>query len=89
MDEETAKLQLREAKLLVENQIIKNDGIILIDHVMNPANILKNNDNNKYGKSKYFIPYLLDNGYEIIEHVPPKDIHDISATKIREEMKNG
>ena len=28
-------------------------------------------------------------GYEIIEHVPPKDIHDISATKIREKMKNG
>ena len=22
-------------------------------------------------------------GYDIIEHVPPKDIHDISATKIR------
>jgi cytidyltransferase-like protein len=26
-------------------------------------------------------------GYDIIEHVPPGDIHDISATKIREEMK--
>lgn len=26
-------------------------------------------------------------GYDIIEHVPPKDIHDISATKIREQMK--
>jgi nicotinamide mononucleotide adenylyltransferase len=29
-------------------------------------------------------------GYDIIEHVPPADIHDISATKIREQMhKNG
>ena len=27
-------------------------------------------------------------GYDIIEHVPPKDIHDISATKIREQMKS-
>ena len=25
-------------------------------------------------------------GYEIIEHVPPKDIGEISATKIRKEM---
>lgn len=27
-------------------------------------------------------------GYDVIEHVPPQDIHDISATKIREQMKN-
>jgi nicotinamide mononucleotide adenylyltransferase len=26
-------------------------------------------------------------GYDIVEHVPPQDIHDISATKIREQMK--
>lgn len=26
-------------------------------------------------------------GYDVIEHVPPSDIHDISATKIREQMK--
>lgn len=26
-------------------------------------------------------------GYEIIEHVPPQKIHDISATKIREKMR--
>ena len=26
-------------------------------------------------------------GYDIIEHEPPQDIHDISATKIREQMK--
>ncbi|NBW33782.1 MAG: cytidyltransferase [Cytophagia bacterium] len=26
-------------------------------------------------------------GYDVIEHVPPADIHDISATKIREQMK--
>ena len=25
-------------------------------------------------------------GYDVIEHVPPADIHDISATKIREQM---
>ena len=26
-------------------------------------------------------------GYDIIEHVPPQDIHNISATKIREQMR--
>lgn len=26
-------------------------------------------------------------GYDVIEHVPPTEIHDISATKIREQMK--
>jgi len=27
-------------------------------------------------------------GYDVIEHVPPQEIHDISATKIREQMKS-
>ena len=27
-------------------------------------------------------------GYEIIEHVPPEDIKEISATKIREQMRD-
>ena len=27
-------------------------------------------------------------GYEIIEHIPPEDIKEISATKIREKLKN-
>lgn len=27
-------------------------------------------------------------GYEIIEHVPPQNIEEISATKIREKMRN-
>lgn len=26
-------------------------------------------------------------GYDVIEHTPPQEIHDISATKIREQMK--
>ena len=27
-------------------------------------------------------------GYDIIEHVPPSDIKEISATRIREELRN-
>jgi cytidyltransferase-like protein len=26
-------------------------------------------------------------GYDVIEHIPPQEIHDISATKVREELK--
>jgi len=26
-------------------------------------------------------------GYDVIEHIPPQNIHDISATKVREQMK--
>jgi cytidyltransferase-like protein len=26
-------------------------------------------------------------GYDVIEHTPPQEIHDISATRIREQMK--
>jgi cytidyltransferase-like protein len=26
-------------------------------------------------------------GYDIIEHIPPQNIHDISATKVREQMR--
>jgi len=26
-------------------------------------------------------------GYDVIEHVPPQEVHDISATKIREQLK--
>ena len=26
-------------------------------------------------------------GYDVIEHVPPQDVHDISATNIREQMR--
>jgi nicotinamide mononucleotide adenylyltransferase len=26
-------------------------------------------------------------GYDVIEHIPPQEIHDISATKVREQMR--
>lgn len=66
MDENTAQLHLREAKLVVEKNILKDDGIILIDDVRNPYMLEKKITNNSYGKSKYAIPYLLENGYNIV-----------------------
>jgi len=66
MDENTAQLHLREAKIIVKKDILKNDGLILIDDVRNPYMLLRNISKNKYGKSKYAIPYFLENGYKII-----------------------
>ena len=62
--EPTAELHLRESKILVENDLISEDGIILIDDVRNPQSMKQNDD--EYGKEKYSIPYLRDNGFEII-----------------------
>lgn len=63
MDESTAELHKREAQLIVEYDILKDDGIILIDDVKNPSNEFSRNN---LGKSKYSVPYLLKNGYEIV-----------------------
>ena len=67
MDETTALLHLREADALIKNDILKDDGLILIDDVKNPYMILNNLTTNKLGKSKYSIPYLLENGFELVE----------------------
>ena len=65
MDEGTAQLHLREAKLLLRRQIVKDEGLILIDDVRNPGMLIRNRETNKLGKSKYSIPCLLDK-YEVI-----------------------
>ena len=61
----TAQLHLREAKIIVERNILKDEGIILIDDVKScvPKEAGEKSD---YGKAKYSIPYFLENGYEII-----------------------
>ena len=63
--EPTANLHLREAKIIVRNNILKDDGIILIDDVRNPAPKLSGEESD-YGKAKYSIPYFLNNGYYIV-----------------------
>jgi len=62
--EETAQLHLRESKILVENDIMSPNGIILIDDVKNIQS--KKQDPSEYGKAKYSIPYLQENGWKII-----------------------
>lgn len=64
--EPTARLQLEEARIIVERNLIAPHGIILIDDVRNqtPKQFGETSD---LGKSKYSIPYLLAHGFEIVE----------------------
>ena len=66
MDEATAQLHLREAKLIIEKRIVKDSGLILIDDVRNPYMLLNNITTDKLGKSKYALPYFIKNNYEIL-----------------------
>lgn len=62
---QTALLQLAEATLIVERNVLSDNGIILIDDVKNqtPKGF---GEIDNLAKSKYSIPYLLYHGYEII-----------------------
>jgi hypothetical protein len=63
--EPTALLQLEEARVIVENNLLSDNGIILIDDVRNqtPKQFGEASD---LGKAKYSIPYFLAHGFEII-----------------------
>lgn len=63
--EPTANLQLEEAMVIVERDLLTEHGIILIDDVKNQTP-KKFGEVSDLGKSKYSIPYLLMNGYEIV-----------------------
>lgn len=67
IDEHAARLHLAEAKVIVRKNILKPNGIILIDDVRNQNfKRLDKNFNSDFGKAKYSIPYLLEHGYEIV-----------------------
>jgi hypothetical protein len=64
--EPTALLHLREAQLIVKKNILRKDGLILIDDVKNIASKVDAKEMSNLGKAKYSIPYFLQNGYEIV-----------------------
>jgi hypothetical protein len=64
--ENTAQLHLRESKLIVEKNLISDGGILLIDDVRSPVPKIISNEESDYGKAKYSIPYLQENGFEIV-----------------------
>lgn len=63
--EPTALLQLEEATIIVERNLISPNGLILIDDVRNQTPV-KFGETSGLGKSKYSLPYLLENGFEVV-----------------------
>lgn len=62
----TCDLQLEEAKMIIERDLLNDGGIILIDDVLNGTPKEMGDLNNKLGKSEKAIPYLESNGFRII-----------------------
>ena len=63
--EPTSNLQLDEVRIIVERDLLKPNGILLIDDVLNKTP-KEHGDLSGLGKSKYSIPFLLENGYKTI-----------------------
>jgi len=61
----------------VENNI-KNELTTLIEEERVKVIIIPDIESVNFGRGV---------GYDIIEHIPPQEVHDISATKIREQMR--
>jgi hypothetical protein len=61
----TAELHLREAKIIIEKDLMSRDGIILIDDVRNVACKKQNKNVSDYGKAKLSIPFFEENGWKI------------------------
>lgn len=64
--EDTAQLHLREAKIIIEKDILAKNGIILIDDVKSVVPKKIDGETSDLGKAKYSIPYFLENGYESV-----------------------
>jgi hypothetical protein len=63
--EPTALLQLEEACVIVEQNLLAPNGIILIDDVRNQTP-KQFGEISQLGKAKYSIPYFLEHGFEMI-----------------------
>ena len=63
--EENALFQLLEAHIIVDRELVNKGGLIIIDDVLSPQ-VAEAGEEHKYGRSKYCIPYLEENGYEIV-----------------------
>ena len=61
--EECAKLQLQEVRTVVKRGLMSPHGLILIDDV---KVLTTADDTTALGKAKYSIPFLLNNGFEIV-----------------------
>ena len=63
--EPTAQLQLAEAEVICKRNLMAKNGLIIIDDVRNPTP-KRFGESSNLGKSKYSLPYFLENGFEIV-----------------------
>jgi hypothetical protein len=66
LDKETEILQLRESKIIVERNLLKPTGWILLDDVLNATPRNFGDLSNKYGRAEKSLPYFLSNNFKII-----------------------
>lgn len=59
-------VQLEEAKYIVERNLLKPNGLLLIDDVLNKTPFEHGHLDNKYGKSTKSLPYLLNNDFKVV-----------------------
>lgn len=64
--EPAENLQLEEAKIIISRNLLKQNGLVLIDDVLNHTPRSLGNANNKYGKSTKSLPYLLSNNFQTL-----------------------
>lgn len=60
--EPTAQLQLEEARIIVERDLVRPGGVLLIDDVQNQTP-RAHGEPSLLGKAKYSLPYLLSHGF--------------------------
>ena len=63
--EETARLHEREAKVIVERELVRVGGIILMDDVRSNVAVTQFGEKSVFGKDKYAIGVFLANGFDI------------------------
>ena len=66
--QQTGELHLKEAQFIIEKNLLKPGGLLIIDDVKNatPAKFCANEEMIKYGKSFLSIPAFLKAGFEIV-----------------------
>ena len=63
--EDMAIAQLLEVHLIESYELLNKNGIIIFNDVRNPLP-MRDGEENHYGRSKYSIPFLLENNYELL-----------------------
>ena len=57
--------QLLEVHLIESYELLNKNGLVIFNDVRNPLP-MRNGEDSPYGRSKYSIPFLLDNDYELL-----------------------